>query len=78
MIPARDAVVKYVVHDLKRAKALCSAKEGTKEVLDYMQKVEDIRHCEDPVVAAAIVTRDHFTLDHVPAHFLTSQDVCMI
>ncbi|KOB75744.1 putative ribonucleoprotein [Operophtera brumata] len=71
---SRDAIIKYVINGLKRTKSLCGAKEGTKEVLELIQKVEDMRHCEDPVAAAAIASRNQFTLDHVPAHLLTSQD----
>lgn len=50
-------------------------KSEAKAVLDYIQKVEDMRHCEDPVAAAAIATANSFTLEHVPGHLLTSQDV---
>lgn len=72
---ARDAVVKYVIFGLKRARQLLADKQGTKEIFDYLQKVEDLRHCEDPVAAAAIAAQNQFTLDHVPGHLLTSQDV---
>ncbi|KAL0895976.1 hypothetical protein ABMA27_011970 [Loxostege sticticalis] len=72
---ARDAVVKYAIFGLKRAKQLMGDKPGTKEVFEYIQKVEDLRHCEDPVAAAAIASQNQFTLDHVPGHLLTSQDV---
>ncbi|CAH2100239.1 unnamed protein product [Euphydryas editha] len=72
---ARDAVVKYAIFGLKRAKKELSNAEGTKEIFDYIQKVEDMRHCEDPVAAAAMAVEHKFTLDHVPGHLLTSQDV---
>ncbi|XP_028173081.1 60 kDa SS-A/Ro ribonucleoprotein-like [Ostrinia furnacalis] len=72
---ARDAVVKYAIFGYKRAKQLVGDKPGTKEVFDYIQKVEDIRHCEDPVAAAAMVTQHQFTLDHIPGHLITSQEV---
>lgn len=52
--------------------------DSTKEVFEYIQKVEDMRHCEDPVAAAAIASQNHFTLDHVPGHLLTAQDVSLI
>ncbi|XP_072935147.1 RNA-binding protein RO60 isoform X2 [Epargyreus clarus] len=71
---ARDAIVKYVIFGLKRAKQMIDCEE-TKEIYDYIQKVEDFRHCEDPVAAADMVTQNHFTLDHVPAHLLTTQDI---
>ncbi|XP_050351461.1 RNA-binding protein RO60-like isoform X2 [Nymphalis io] len=71
----RDAVIKYAIFGLKRAKQMLGNVEGTKEVFDYIQIVEDMRHCEDPVAAAKIATQNQFTLDHVPGHLLTSQDV---
>lgn len=72
---ARDAVVKYAIFGLKRAKNLLGEAEGTKEIFDYIQVVEDMRHCEDPVAAGVIAAQHKFTLDHVPGHLLTSQDV---
>lgn len=72
---ARQAVVKYTLFGLKQAKQLLGTAEGIEEVFNYIQKVEDLRHCEDPVVAAAIVTQNRFRLEHVPGHLLTSQEV---
>ncbi|XP_023951144.2 RNA-binding protein RO60 [Bicyclus anynana] len=72
---ARNAVIKYVIHGLKRAKQLCGNDESTKQIFDYIQKVEDVRHCEDPAHAAAMIIQHHFTLDHVPGHLMTSQEV---
>lgn len=72
---ARDAVIKYAILGLKRTKQLLGDKEEAEEVLKYIQKVDDIRHCEDPPTAALSVTENKFTLDHVPGHLLTSQDV---
>lgn len=46
-----------------------------KDILEYISKVEDMRHCEDPAAAAALATANQFTLDHVPGHLLTSQTV---
>ncbi|XP_011568981.3 RNA-binding protein RO60 isoform X2 [Plutella xylostella] len=72
---ARHAVVKYALFGLKRAKQLMANKEGTQAVFEYIQRVEDMRHCEDPAAAAAIAAENQFTLDHVPGHLLTSQEV---
>ncbi|XP_047037847.1 RNA-binding protein RO60-like [Helicoverpa zea] len=72
---ARDAIVKYAIFGFKRAKQMVGDRPETKEVFDYIQKVEDMRHCEDPEAAAAIATQNQFTLDHVPGHLLTSQEV---
>ncbi|XP_049885453.1 RNA-binding protein RO60-like [Pectinophora gossypiella] len=72
---ARDAVVKYAIYGFKRAKQLIGDIEATKEMFDYIQKVEDMRHCENPTDAAGLASQHQFTLDHVPGHLLTSQDV---
>ncbi|KAG6465384.1 hypothetical protein O3G_MSEX015118, partial [Manduca sexta] len=72
---ARDAVIKYAIFGLKRAKQLLGDKQEANEVFAYIQKVEDMRHCEDSATAAVIASQNNFTLDHVPGHLLTSQDV---
>lgn len=72
---ARDAVVKYAIFGLKRAKQLLGDKPETKAIFEYISKVEDMRHCEDPVAAAALASTHKFKLDHVPGHLLTSQNV---
>ncbi|XP_073967505.1 RNA-binding protein RO60 [Choristoneura fumiferana] len=72
---SRDAIVKYAIYGLKKAKQLVGEHEESKAVFDYIQKVEDLRHCEDPVAAAAMVAQHQFTLEHVPGHLLISQDV---
>lgn len=72
---ARDAVVKYAIYGLKRAKQLIGDKPGTKDIFEYLQKIEDIRHCEDPSAAALMITQNKYTLDYVPGHLLTSQEV---
>ncbi|CAK1599513.1 unnamed protein product [Parnassius mnemosyne] len=72
---ARDAVIKYALFGLKRAKQLLDNTDGTQEIFDYIQKVEDLRHCEDPVAAATMAEDNGFTIDHVPGHLLTSQEV---
>ncbi|KAJ8734214.1 hypothetical protein PYW07_014765 [Mythimna separata] len=72
---ARDAVVKYAIFGYKRTKQMVGDKPGTKPIFDYIAKVEDLRHCEDPVAAAALITQNQFTLDHVPGHLLTAQEV---
>ncbi|GBP29964.1 hypothetical protein EVAR_22862_1 [Eumeta japonica] len=71
----RDAVIKYAIFGLKRAKQLMENIEGTSDVFDYIQRVEDLKHCEDPTAASAMIIQNKFSLDHVPTHFLTSQEV---
>lgn len=71
----RDAVIKYAIFGLKRAKQLVGNVEETKPIFEYIQKVENMRHCEDPEAAATIAAENQFTLDHVPGHLLTAQEV---
>ncbi|XP_013183415.1 RNA-binding protein RO60 [Amyelois transitella] len=72
---ARDAVVKYAIFGFKKAKQLVGDSPGTKEIFEIIQRVEKMRVCEDAVAAAAMAAQYKFTLDHVPGHLLTSQDV---
>ncbi|KAM3966530.1 RNA-binding protein RO60 [Aphomia sociella] len=72
---ARDAVIKYAIFGFKRAKQLLNDVEGTKEVLDYIQIVDELRHCEDPIAASVLAEENKFSLDHVPGHLLTSQPI---
>ncbi|XP_068628803.1 RNA-binding protein RO60 [Battus philenor] len=72
---ARDAIVKYALFGIKRARQLLENVGGTQEIFDYIQKVEDLRHCEDPIAAGAMIEQNSFTLDHVPGHLLTAQEV---
>ncbi|VVC92385.1 unnamed protein product [Leptidea sinapis] len=72
---ARDFIVKYTICGLKRAKMMLPPNENTKEIYEYIQKVEDMRHCEDPVAAAAVAQANNFILDHVPGHLITAQEV---
>lgn len=44
-------------------------------LLKYMQEVEDFKHCEDEIRAAAMVETYDFSLDHVPGHLLKSKEV---
>ena len=45
------------------------------EILKYIQDVEDFKHCEDEVRAAALLETYGFSLEHVPGHLLKSKEV---
>lgn len=77
-ISGRDAVIKYTIFGIKRAKQAMGDREEAKEIFEYIQKVEEMRHCEDPVAAAALAAQYQFSIDHVPGHLLTSQEVSFI
>ncbi|CAH4015880.1 unnamed protein product [Pieris brassicae] len=72
---ARDATIKYIMYGIKRARTILANAPGTEDIFDYIEKVESMRHCEDPKDAAKIAEENHFILDHVPGHLLTSQEV---
>ncbi|KMQ97425.1 60 kda ss-a ro ribonucleo [Lasius niger] len=44
------------------------------EILKYIQDVEDFKHCEDEVRAAALLETYGFSLEHVPGHLLKSKE----
>lgn len=45
------------------------------EILKYIEKIEDFKHCEDEVRAASMLETYELSLDHVPGHLLKSKEV---
>ncbi|XP_012253968.2 RNA-binding protein RO60-like isoform X1 [Athalia rosae] len=72
---AKQAVLKYILFGLKVAKQEFSDKPDAAEVLEYIQKVEDFKHCEDEVVAGRLLEIHNLSLEHVPGHLLKSREV---
>ena len=46
-----------------------------KQLLDYIEQIEDFKHCEDEVRAARLLEEYGYSLDHVPGHLLKSKEV---
>lgn len=45
------------------------------KIMEHIQGVEDFKHCEDEIQAAAILERYELSLDHVPGHLLKAKEV---
>lgn len=45
------------------------------KILKYIQDVEDFKHCEDEIRAAALLETYGFSLEHIPGHLLKSKEV---
>lgn len=68
-------VLRYVIHGLEEVKKYCAEDPTLKEILDYIEHVEDFKHCTNEVRAAGLLEMYKLTLDHVPGHFLKSKEV---
>ncbi|KAJ9576484.1 hypothetical protein L9F63_006697, partial [Diploptera punctata] len=72
---AKSAVLKYVVRGLKEAKTEFGDKPEAQQVLNFIQTIEDFKHCDDEQHAARLIETHSLSLEHVPAHFLKSKEV---
>lgn len=72
---AKQAVFKYVLFGLKETQKEFGDKPEAVEVVNYIQSVEDFKHCEDELQAARLLEIHNLTLDHVPGHMLKSEEV---
>ncbi|XP_015112539.1 60 kDa SS-A/Ro ribonucleoprotein [Diachasma alloeum] len=70
-----QAVIKYIVFGLEKAKLEFENESRAQEVLELMERVEDFRQCQDPVRAAGLIRTHHYTLDHVHPDLMKSPDV---
>ncbi|XP_063984240.1 RNA-binding protein Ro60-like [Diachasmimorpha longicaudata] len=73
--PDVQAVIKYIVFGLEKAKLEFENESRAREVLELMERVEDFRQCEDPVRAAGLIRLHHYTLDHVNPDLMKFPDV---
>ncbi|XP_011299477.1 60 kDa SS-A/Ro ribonucleoprotein [Fopius arisanus] len=73
--PDVQAVLKYIVLGLEKTKLEFSNESKTQEVLEFIERVEDFRQCDDPVRAAALIRTHHYTLEHVNPGLMKSPDV---
>ncbi|XP_046611310.1 60 kDa SS-A/Ro ribonucleoprotein-like [Neodiprion virginianus] len=72
---AKKAVLKYVLFGLKETIKDFGDKPEAAEVIEYIQKIENFKHCEDQVLAGRLLELHNLTLDHVPGHLLKSEEV---
>ncbi|OAD61808.1 60 kDa SS-A/Ro ribonucleoprotein [Eufriesea mexicana] len=73
--PGGEMVLKYIIHGLKGMKKSCTEDPMLTEILEYIEHVEDFKHCTDEVQAARLLEMYKLTLDHVPGHLLKSKEV---
>ncbi|XP_046738503.1 60 kDa SS-A/Ro ribonucleoprotein-like [Diprion similis] len=72
---AKKAVLKYVLFGLKEAKKEFGDKPEAKEVIQYIEQVEEFKHCEDEILAGRLLELYNLTLDHIPGHLLKCKEV---
>ncbi|XP_067009407.2 RNA-binding protein Ro60 [Anabrus simplex] len=72
---AKQAVLKYIVFGLKEAQQEFGDKAAAQPVLQYLQTVEEFKHCKNEEQAARMLEQHHFSLEHVPQHLLKSKEV---
>lgn len=71
------------MHGLKEVKktfgeskdSLFLERPNSLQVIKYLENVVEFKHCEDEVRAAGLLEMNNFTLEHVPGHFLKSEEV---
>lgn len=73
--PAQALILKYVMHGLEETKKSFGNNPDVQELIEYFQRVEDFKHCEDKIKAADLLEKYEFTLDYVPGHMLKCKEV---
>jgi len=71
--------LKYVVKGLDKAQKFASEQKqddpNIENVMDYIEKIELFKHCEEETSAAILLQKLGLSLEHVPAHLLKSRKV---
>ncbi|KOC66026.1 60 kDa SS-A/Ro ribonucleoprotein [Habropoda laboriosa] len=70
-----ELVLKYIMRGLEEIKKLYGEDSTLTEILEYIEHVEDFKHCTDEIRAAGLLEMYKLTLDHVPGHLLRSKEV---
>ena len=73
--PGRELVLKYIIRGLEEIKNAHSEDPTITEIVEYIEHVEDFKHCTDEVRAATLLEVYKLTLDHIPGHLLKSKEV---
>lgn len=68
-------VIKYVIRGLEEIKKMHGEDTTLGEILEYIEHVEDFKHCTDETRAAGLLEMYKLTLDHIPGHLLKSKEV---
>ncbi|XP_043795391.1 60 kDa SS-A/Ro ribonucleoprotein-like isoform X1 [Apis laboriosa] len=70
-----EMILKYIIRGLEEMKKSYGEDPTLTEILEYIEHVEDFKHCTDEVRAAGLLEMYKLTLDHVPGHLLKSKEV---
>ncbi|XP_072765647.1 RNA-binding protein RO60 [Anoplolepis gracilipes] len=76
--PEKGVILKYIIYGMVKTKAALgdqSENPNINEILKYIEDVENFKHCEDEVQAAALLETYGYSLEHVPGHLLKSKEV---
>ncbi|XP_046829031.1 60 kDa SS-A/Ro ribonucleoprotein-like [Vespa crabro] len=73
--PEKEVILKYIMHGLEKTKKSFGDNLDVQELIDYIEKIEDFKHCNDKVQAAGLLEKYELTLDHVPGHMLKSTEI---
>ncbi len=65
----------YLTNGLKETTALYASRSEARPHLDYLEKVDELRHCKDAGEAADLVTVHAFDISRVPTHLLWDERV---
>ncbi|KOX79364.1 60 kDa SS-A/Ro ribonucleoprotein [Melipona quadrifasciata] len=73
--PDTQLVFKYVVRGLGKIQESSIEDPVLLDILKYIKRVEDFKHCTNEVEAADLLEVNRLTLDHVPGHLLKSKEI---
>lgn len=76
--PEMAVVLKYIIHGMDKTREFLENKPENptiNDIVQYIQKIEDFKHCEDEVAAGLLLETYQLSLDHVPGHLLKSKEV---
>lgn len=70
----KKIVFEYIMYGLKKIKSNTSG-QSEEEIVKFLEKVEEFKHCEDETAAGGYIDSLGLTLSHVPGHMLKSEIV---
>lgn len=73
--PELQLVFNYIMHGLPKTKKTFINETKIKDIIDYIEEVEDFRQCEDAIRVAGLIRTSQLTLDHVNSKLMKSSDV---
>ncbi|XP_015179285.1 PREDICTED: 60 kDa SS-A/Ro ribonucleoprotein-like [Polistes dominula] len=73
--PEKEVILKYIMHGLDETKKSFGNNLNVQELIEYIERIENFKHCNDIVQAAGLLEKYELTLDHVPGHMLKSTEI---